>query len=111
MNKFGKLNFLNNIFPDNKVDNIDRKSTDRLSIEKLQQSSYDTRKKEKKDRIERIDEEVMDLRKDVSEMTNQVSVMTNQFSEMLFLLKKLNQVQQESVQKTEITKDSWTIEI
>lgn len=80
-------------FLDNKVDIIDRKSTEN----KLQQSSYDSRKRTKKDRIERMDEEIQDMRRDLSRI--------------LFLLENRSLPREESVQKTEIEHDPWTIKI
>ena len=59
---------IQNYFLDNKVDHyqtiIDHKTTEN----RLLQSSYNSRKQVKKDRIERIDDEVQDLRKDVSKI-------------------------------------------
>ena len=80
-------------FLDNKVDIIDQKSTEN----KLQQSSYDSRKRTKKDRIERMDEEIQDMRRDLSRI--------------LFLLENRSLPREESVQKTEIEHDPWTIKI
>ena len=75
------------------MDKIDRKSNDN----RLQEISYDSRKREKKDRIERIDEEVQDLRRDVSRI--------------LFLLENRTQPREENSQKSEIEHDPWTIVI
>ena len=85
--------FFYQYFLDNKVDIIDRKSTEN----KLQQSSYDSRKRSKKDRIERMDEEIQDMRRDLSRI--------------LFLLENRTLPREESVQKTEIEHDPWTIKI
>ena len=73
---------------DNKVDIIDYKTTEN----RLLQSSYNSRKREKKSRIERIDEEVQDLRRDVSGMAEGMN-------RILYLLENMSQPREEKSQK------------
>ena len=91
---------------------------DRLSSDNTQQSAYDARQRQKKDRIERIEYDVQglnrdfrELKKDVSTIENKVSTMENNVSRILFLLEQKSPVNQQEASQQSTGHDPWTIVI